>query len=68
MESDEPIPINIEFEREDLDSEDELDEVGLAQSQLEELTEDIMDMNINKDEHMEDTTSMGPPVSSNPVS
>ena len=35
-------------------------DVQLAQSQLEELTEDIMNMNINKDEHKEDTSSMEP--------
>ncbi|KAK9989117.1 hypothetical protein SO802_029356 [Lithocarpus litseifolius] len=35
-------------------------DVELAQSQLEELTEDIMNMNINKDEHKEDTSSMEP--------
>ncbi|KAK4573652.1 hypothetical protein RGQ29_031559 [Quercus rubra] len=32
----------------------------LAQSQLEELTKDVMNMNINKDEHKEDTSSMEP--------
>ena len=35
-------------------------DVDLAQSQLEELTEDIMNMNISKDEHKEDTSSMEP--------
>ncbi|KAK4593439.1 hypothetical protein RGQ29_017518 [Quercus rubra] len=35
-------------------------DMELAQSQLEELTEDIMNMNINKDEHKEDTSSMEP--------
>ena len=35
-------------------------DVELAQSQLEELTGDIMNMNINKDEHKEDTFSMEP--------
>ena len=34
--------------------------VEIAQSQLEELTEDVMNMNINKDEHKEDTFSMEP--------
>ena len=43
-------------------------DVELAQSQLEELTEDIMDMNIDKDEHMEDASSMRPSTSSNLVS
>ncbi|KAL4637861.1 hypothetical protein ACB092_03G107800 [Castanea dentata] len=42
-------------------------DIELAQSELEELTEDIMTMNINKDEHIEDTSSMGPLISSNPV-
>ncbi|KAF3975906.1 hypothetical protein CMV_000885 [Castanea mollissima] len=89
MESDELIPIDIEYEREDLDLEDELDEVAELPPpkkaktksknktnnedkkrrrtlELEELTEDIMTMNINKDEHLEDTSSMGPSISSNP--
>ncbi|XP_075638647.1 uncharacterized protein LOC142610656 [Castanea sativa] len=35
-------------------------DIELAQSQLEELTEDIMNMKINKDEHKEDTSSMEP--------
>ena len=34
--------------------------VEIAQSQLEELTEDVMNMNINKDEHKEDTSLMEP--------
>ena len=41
-------------------------DVELAQSLLEELIEDIMNMNINKDKHKEDTSPMKP--SMDPVS
>ncbi|KAL0011126.1 hypothetical protein SO802_006234 [Lithocarpus litseifolius] len=43
-------------------------DIELTQSQLEELIADKITMNINNDEHKEDTSSMEPSISSNLVS